>query len=146
MERKLNITQSLMVRPGLWTKPLQMPEKDRKVNIRWASMKMSNKEIEKTLAIFGEVTVSVDHVVIWGGSEAWMKAMNGVKTADRACRMKIQHNIPSMIMVRGVKLRVDYSGQPKTCSRCFKYWGACPGDGKADKCKKAGGEEAKLSV
>ena len=33
-ERSLNITQSLMVRPGLWTKPLQMPEKDRKVNIR----------------------------------------------------------------------------------------------------------------
>ena len=69
-----------------------------------------------------------------------------VFSTDRACRMKIQHNIPSMIMVRGVKLRVDYSGQPKTCSRCFKYWGACPGDGKADKCKKAGGEEAKLGV
>ena len=71
--------------------------------------------------------------------------MNGVKTADRACRMKIRHNIPSMIMIKGVKLRVDYQGQPKTCSRCCKYWGSCPGDGKADKCKKAGGEEAKLS-
>ena len=145
-ERELNLTQALQIRPGLWTKPLQAPEKDRKVNIRWANMKMSNKEIQKVIAIFGDVTSDVDHVTLWKGAEAWTEYMDGVKTSDRTCRMKIEHQIPSMIMVRGVKLRVDYAGQNKTCSRCFKYWGACPGDGKADKCKKAGGEEVKLSV
>ena len=51
-----------------------------------------------------------------------------------------------MIMVRGVKLRVDYVGQPKTCSRCMKVSVVCPGGAKADKCKKAGGEEVKLST
>ena len=142
----LNLTQSLQLRPGLWTRPLQAPEKDRKINIKWAPMKFSNKEIEKTLSLFGQVTSSVDHVVIWDGPEEWMKALNGVTVAERWCRMKIETNIPSLIVVRGVKLRVDYQGQPKTCSRCYKFWTSCPGDGKADKCKKAGGEEVKLNI
>ena len=67
--------------------------------------------------------------------------MSGVKTAERTLRMKIKVNIPSFIVVLGNKLKVDYPGQPKTCPRCQKYWSTCPGQGKVEKCKKAGGEE-----
>ena len=72
--------------------------------------------------------------------------MDGVRTSERSCRMKIWTNIPSVIMVRGTKLRVDYPGQPKTCSRCMKFWSSCPGGGKVEKCKKEGGEEKDLKA
>ena len=69
--------------------------------------------------------------------------MAGTRTSERYCKMKITTNIPSVIMVRGTKLRIDYPGQPKTCSRCMKFWSSCPGSGKVEKCKKEGGEEKK---
>ena len=72
--------------------------------------------------------------------------MAEVKTADRFLRKKIKTNIPSFIMVQGQKVKVDYSSQPKTCPRCQKYWATCPGGGKVDKCKKAGGEEKDVKV
>ena len=144
--QKLNITQTLQVRKGLWTKPLQSPENSRLVNIKWAPMKMASADIESVLSLFGEVTRPVEHVVIQDGGEDWQKAMSGVKTADRNCKMKIKINIPSQIVIRGVKMRIDYSGQPKTCSRCQKYWTACPGGGKVEKCKKAGTEEVDVKT
>ena len=143
----LNITQSLSVRGGLWTRPLQAPEKDRPVNIRWAPMKLPGKDIENVLKWFGEITESVENVVIRDtGNDDWTAMMDGVKTTDRKCRMKIKTNLPSIIMVRGIKLRVDYPGQPKTCSRCHKYWSVCPGGGKVDKCRDEGGEERDIKT
>ena len=40
-EGNLNITQALQVRHGLWTRPIQAPEKDRLVYIKWEPMKMA---------------------------------------------------------------------------------------------------------
>ena len=144
--QRLNITQTLQVRKGLWTKPLQSPENSRLVNIKWAPMKMASADIESVLSLFGEMTRPVEHVVIQDCGEDWQKAMAGVKTADRCCKMKIRVNIPSQIVIRGQKMRIDYSGQPKTCSRCQKYWTACPGGGKVEKCKKAGGQEVDVKA
>ena len=143
----LNVTQSLQIRKGLYTRPIQAPEKDRGVFIKWASMNFNNKDIELILSHFGEVTEPVAHVVIKdNGTDEWTNLMDGVTTSERKCRMKIWTNIPSIIMVRGVKLRIDYPGQPKTCSRCMKFWSSCPGGGKTEKCKKEGGEEKDLKV
>ena len=138
----LNLTQSIQIRSGLWTRPLQAPEKDRPVYIKWAPMKMPSADIESVLKWFGTITHEVNHVVLRDtGHDDWTALMEGVKTAERTCRMKIQHNIPSLILVRGVKVRIDYPGQPKTCTRCLKFWSACPGGGKVEKCKKENGEE-----
>ena len=60
----LNVTQSLQIRKGLYTRPIQAPEKDRGVFIKWASMNFNNDDIQNILGIFGEVTVNVSHVVI----------------------------------------------------------------------------------
>ena len=146
-EGNLNITQSLQVRSGLWTRPIQAPEKDRLINIKWAPMKMVNADIEAVLKWFGEITVGVtNNVFLDTGKDDWTSMMIGVKTADRSCKMKVEHNIPSIILIRGTKVRIDYPGQPKTCSRCCKYWSACPGSGKVEKCKKEGGEEKDVKV
>ena len=142
----LNITQALQIRKGLWTKPLQSPEKDRPVFIKWAPMKMLNKDIEAVIGHFGEITRHVSHVVIMNTGEDWAAAMEGVRTAERDCRMKIRYNIPSLIMVRGVKIMVHYPGQPKTCTHCLQWWHYCPGGGKVDKCKKNGGKEGNLKA
>ena len=72
--------------------------------------------------------------------------MDGVITPERNLLLKIHHNIPSFIIVKGTKLRVYYPGQPKTCGRCHRYWNTCPGGGKVDKCKKAKGEEKPLKT
>ena len=80
------------------------------------------------------------------GKDDWTSLMIGVKTADRSCKMKVETNIPSIILIRGTKVRIDYAGQPKTCSRCCKYWSVCPGTGKVEKCKKEGGEERDVKV
>ena len=146
---ELNLTQALEIRKGLKTKPLQSPDTDREVRITRAPMNMDNAEISKVVALFGEITQGVSHVVLESnGAEdgSWRVLMRGVKTAERKLRMKIRTNIPSYIMVLGQKLKIDYSGQPKTCQRCHKYWSTCPGSGKADKCKKAGGEEKDFKV
>ena len=60
--------------------------------------------------------------------------------------IKIKHNIPSYVVIRGSRIRVEYPGQPKTCSYCAKYWTTCVGGGKADKCKKNGGQEKPTKV
>ena len=144
----LNITQALEVRPGLKTRPLQAPDTDKVVKIQWAPMKLPNADIDEVIGIFGEIKAPTSHVVLraTADSPAWEKAMDGVKTADRVCTIKIINNIPSYIIVKGIKLKVDYSGQPKTCGRCHKYWAACPGGGKIDKCKKNKGEEKTLKL
>ena len=98
----LNITQSLSVRSGLWTRPLQAPEKDRVVNIKWAPMKLPGQDIEAVLKWFSEITSGVENVGLRDtGNEDWTALMEGVKTSERTCRMKIRTNIPSLIMVRG---------------------------------------------
>ena len=133
----LNITQSLQVRSGLYTRPLQAPEKDREVLINWAPMKIPGKDIESVLKWFGTITVPVENVVLRDtGHDDWTSYMDGVITTERRCKMKISTNIPSLIMVRGIKMRCSYPGQPKTCSRCMRYWSSCPGGGKVEKCKK----------
>ena len=76
----------------------------------------------------------------------WGKVKAGWGTPERKLLLKINHNVPSFILVKGTKLRVHYAGQPKTCGRCHKYWNSCPGGGKMDKCKKAKGEEKPLKV
>ena len=106
---------------------------------------MLGKDIESVLKWFGEITVGVENVILsHSGHDDWTLAMKGVKVFERTCKMKIEHNIPSLILVRGQKIRIDYAGQPKTCSHCLKYWSACPGGGKVDKCKKEGGVEKDL--
>ena len=49
-------------------------------------------------------------------------------------------------MIRGNRVKVNYDHQNMTCGRCAKYWSACPGGGKVDKCKRAGGEEKPTAV
>ena len=143
----LNVTQALQVKKGLWTKPLQAPEKDRLVFIKWATMNMKNEDIQTVMEHFGNLSEDVSNVIIEDkGKDDWTAWLNGAVTSERKCKMAIVTNIPSIIFVRGYKLRVDYTGQPKTCSRCGKWWAVCPGNGKADKCKKEGGEEKDLKV
>ena len=142
----LNITQGLEAKNGLKTRPLQSPDTDREIRINRAPMKASNEEITKVLELFGEITKPIQHVVYGPpppgtAEDSWQYMMSKVKTAERTIRMKIKVNIPSFIVVQGNKLKVDYPGQPKTCPRCQKYWSTCPGQGKVEKCKKAGGEE-----
>ena len=143
---KLNITQALEVKKGMKTRPIQSPDTDREVRITRAPMKMDNAEISKVIAIFGEITSPLQHVVFenppaGGPKDSWRFLMRGVKLAERTVRLKIKVNIPTIIVVQGLKLRINYAGQPQTCPRCQKYWGSCPGGGKVEKCKKANGEE-----
>ena len=146
--QQLNITQALEVRPGLYTRPLQAPDQDKLIRIAYAPVKMKNADIDKVIGIFAEVRRKTEHVVIKANENSceWEKLMDGVKTSERTVIVRIIHNIPSYILVNGVKLRIDYTGQAKTCGRCHKYWSTCPGGGKMDKCKKAKGEEKPLKI
>ena len=95
---RLNLTQSLQVKKGLWTRPLQAPEKDRTVYIKWASMGMNNADIQAVLKHFGPISEMVDHVCIEdNGKDEWTKWMKGVKTSERKCKMAVVRNIPSLI-------------------------------------------------
>ena len=144
----LNITQALEVRPGIKTRPVQNPSTERLIKIDYASIKMDNADIDEVMAIFGEVVRKTENVIFRAkeGDCKWEKMMDGVITPERNLLLKIHHNIPSFIIVKGTKLRVYYPGQPKTCGRCHRYWNTCPGGGKVDKCKKAKGEEKPLKT
>ena len=68
----LNLTQELQVRPGLWTRPLQAPERDRKVNISWAPMKMPAADIESVLKWFGTITEGISQGIrMQSVGESW---------------------------------------------------------------------------
>ena len=49
--------------------------------------------------------------------------------------MVVNTPIPSHILIGGVKVKISYQGQARTCGRCYKYWSSCPGGGKAAVCK-----------
>ena len=142
----LNITQALEVRPGLKTRPLQNPDTEKVIKIDYAPIKMDNIKIDQCLSIFGDIVKKTEHVIFRAKPEdcEWEKMMDGVITPERSLVIKIKHNIPSFVQVDGVRLRIAYAGQPKTCGRCHRYWSACPGGGKIEKCKKAKGPEKSL--
>ena len=148
---QLNVTQALEIKKGLLTKPLQSAEKPRMVKLYWCPVKMPNGDIDNVIKNFGEIEVGTKHVVMPPAAEdadpeSWEALMAGVVTPEREVIMKITTNIPSLIMIRGQKVKVEYQGQPKTCSYCQKYWATCPGNGNVEKCKKNGGQEKSVKT
>ena len=146
----LNITQALQIRKNLMTRPLQSMDKEKIVKIYWAPTRMPNDNIDNVMKIFGDIITPTKNKVITPRPDAdpnsWEAQMAGVIVAEREVGIKIKHNIPSYIMIRGTRVKVDYQGQPKTCSFCSRYWTTCVGGGKADKCKKNGGQEKPTKI
>ena len=146
----LNLTQVLEIRPNLFTRPLQSPDREKIITLYWAPVKMPNGDIDNVLSDFGDIVTPTRHRVIQASPDAapdsWEAMMDGVITSERKVGLKIKHNIPSFIMIRGTKIKVEYQGQPKTCGYCSRYWSTCPGGGKVEKCKKNGGQEKTVKV
>ena len=150
---RLILTQGLEIRPGLRTKPLVGANREKDVHIYWAPISLTNEAIAKSLEVFGDLKEhfasdgdTVFHV--WNkiykakeDDDDVTKMMDGVTLTDRQCKMIVKHPIPSHILIGGVKVKISYEGQARTCGRCYKYWSACPGGGKADICR-AKAEEA----
>ena len=134
----INYRDGLVIRPGLRTKPLAEKVPEKRVHIFWAPKSITNEAIEKVLHMFGEVTVGVENKV-YEAKETdndVTKMMDGVILPDRQCKMIIRAQIPSHVLVGGVKVKILYEGQSRTCARCFKFWSQCPGKGNSGECKK----------
>ena len=54
-------------------------------------------------------------------------------------------NMGTYHFIDGSRIRVFYRGNTKTCGRCHKSSGQCPGDGVARECEEQGGERVHLS-
>ena len=134
---KINLTNGLEIREGLQTKPVLPPKKDRDIHIYWAPMELDNDTIEKVLRDLGIVKGGVHNMkyVAKENDDDITKMMDGVVLTDRIASMEIVYSIPSHILVEGVKLKVSYEGQARTCGRCYRLWSNCPGNGKADVCR-----------
>ena len=133
----LVLSHGLEIRAGLRTQPVKQQVKETKVQIFWAPFSISNQQIDAVLSTFGEVTSEVSNKVCEPkeDDDDITKMMKGVILTDRYCSMVIRYPIPSHILVEGVKVKITYYGQSRTCSRCYKYWNLCPGGGKASVCR-----------
>ena len=147
---QLILTQALTIRDGLRTKPFKREHKEKIVNIFWAPASLSNSKIQETLAKFGEINphVGVENKIYHAkdDDDDLTKMMDGVILPDREVSMTILAPIPSHIMVEGIKIKVMYEGQARTCARCYRYWGQCPGSGNAAKCREKQEAENKERV
>ena len=143
---KLILTQALEIRPGLRTKPVVAENKEKEVHIYWAPLSLSNSAIADSLETWGTLHNYIDdndkECRVWNkvykakeDDDDITKMMDGVIMPDRMCRMVVTHPIPSHILVGGVKIKISYQGQARTCGRCYKYWSNCPGGGKTSVCK-----------
>ena len=144
---KLILTQSLEIRPGLRTKPVVAENKEKEVHIYWAPLSLSNEAIAESLAFWGTLKEHFadngnDVFHVWNkvykakdDDDDVTKMMDGVMLPDRMCLMVVNTPIPSHILIGGVKVKISYQGQARTCGRCYKYWSSCPGGGKAAVCK-----------
>ena len=138
----INLTQSLEIREGLRTKPILPPTKEKDVHIYWAPLTLNNTAIEKVLLTFGQMVGTVGNIGVKNkvyrakeDDDDVTRMMDGVVLTDRICKMIINHPIPSHILVEGIKLKVIYEGQSRTCGNCYKFWSNCPGNGKVDICR-----------
>ena len=133
----LVLSHGLEIRGGLRTLPVKQQVKETKVQVFWAPFSISNEKIDAVLSTFGEVIGCVTNKVCEPkeDDDEITKMMKGVILTDRQCTMVIRYPIPSHILVEGVKVKVTYYGQSRTCSRCYKYWNLCPGGGKASVCR-----------
>ena len=61
-------------------------------------------------------------------------------------KMKIFKPIPSFIMAGGIRIKVVYEGQTRTCPRCSAAWASCPGGGNPETCQKNKGEKSDLKA
>lgn len=142
----LILTQALTIRDGLRTKPFKKEHKQKLVSIFWAPASLSNEKIKETLAKFGEINeIGVLNKVYRAkeDDDDLTKMMDGVILPDREVLMTILSPIPSHILVDGIKVKILYEGQARTCARCYRYWGQCPGAGNSAKCKEKQDEENK---
>ena len=143
----LNLTSALKIRDGLMTKPFKREIPEKLVNIYWAPATLSNEKIQEQLSKFGTINphVGVMNKIYHAkpDDDDITKMMDGVILPDREVYMAVLLPIPSHILVDGVKIKIVYQGQPRTCARCFRYWGQCPGGGNSAECKKKAEEENK---
>lgn len=133
----LHLTQSFEAKPGLWTKPIAPIIKDKVVYLYWTSDDMENNDIVEVLEYFGTITDNVEPQVYWSkeDDDEESKMMDGVQKSDRMVKMKVRRNIPSIILVKGKKVRIHYEGQAKNCPRCLCRLHICPSKGDARKCE-----------
>ena len=138
----LNLTQALEIRDGLRTKPIFPPTKEKDVHIYWAPLTLDNTKIETVLLQFGQMVGTLGNIGVKNkvyhakeDDDEVTKMMDGVTLTDRICKMVITHSIPSHILVEGIKIKIVYDGQSRTCGRCYKFWSLCPGNGKVEVCR-----------
>ena len=133
----LNLTQSLEIKPGLWSKPIAPIVKEKMVNLFWTTEKTEYQDIVWTLEHFGVITGNVEYQVyrVSPGADEDEKMMDGVMSMDRQVKMKIKRNIPSIILVGNERVNIRYDGQAKSCSRCLMRLHVCPAKGDARLCQ-----------
>ena len=144
---ELNLTTALQIRDDLKTKPFKREIPEKKVSIYWAPRTLSNEKIQEKLESFGKINCHVGVVnKIYRATEdddPITAMMDGVTLPDREVYMAVLCPIPSHILVDGIKIKIVYQGQARTCARCFRFWGQCPGKGNSAECKKLMEEENK---
>ena len=70
----------------------------------------------------------------------------GLKNGDRKYMMDFSggRNLGTYHLIDGAKVHISYPGQHRTCARCQRTPGTCPGAGIARNCEQNGGQIVKL--
>jgi len=80
------------------------------ITLKKTKFNITLDQVNEILARFGEITVKAVHI---NGE------VDGIKTDDVLCVVKLRKHMPSFLPAYGIKLNVRYYGQPLQCSKCF---------------------------
>ena len=118
-----------------------MDRKEVEVTIKNLNLNTPDSMVLEYLALFGRI---VKHVAVYATNKEGPFA--GMKNGDRKYMMDFSggRNLGTYHLIDGAKVHISYSGQRRTCARCQRTAGTCPGAGLARNCEQNGGQVVKL--
>ena len=118
-----------------------MDRKEVEVTIKNLNPNTPDSMVLEYLALFGKI---VKNVAVYATNREGPFA--GLKNGDRKYMIDFSggRNLGTYHLIDGAKVHISYSGQRRTCARCQRTAGTCPGRGLARSCEQNGGQTVKL--
>ena len=138
-------TETIQVTRGVWTKNIRPAgRRDVVVTVIGLDFNTPDTLVQGYIEKFGGKMVS--HEVIYG--KYGDGPMRGMFNGERRYNVEFKDGARPMgtfHFLDGAKVRIFYRGNSKTCARCHKVSGVCPGGGYAKECHNQDGQKVDLA-
>jgi len=83
------------------------------ISFKRTRFKITPEQLNEWMQLYGEVLTAPDYVM------APEQDCKSLRTDEIRCKVRIKKHIPNLLPAFGLRLNVQYVGQPVQCGRCF---------------------------